>query len=271
MRPSILTAALLLTLLAASPVRANQVLSEDCDSNPTDRFAVTDSVCVMGDVDYTCPDGIIDLPGADVYVVPRGAAPFSTPGIHFDTLGGAGGFWNIAVLMPELVPGTYDLILDEHCDGVFDTDDVRVDEAFVVEGELMCTMPPGEPMNPGLASGALCRGACGPDCPTTCSPAPPVMACEEDVDLCEHVECSYTGVTCGTHEGCRVHDDCYDACAAAGAGMLCWRECDLECIREYGPLCYNWMNGHGPYDSTVTYYGPPTTSAPMTGLCSGPC
>jgi len=191
--------------------------------------------------------------------------------VHFDTFGGAGGFWNIAVMMPRLVPGTYDLILDEHCDGVFDGDDVRLDSAFVVGGALMCSAPPGEPVNPGIPSGALCRGACGPDCPTTCTPAPALSVCEDDPMLCEHIECTFTGVTCGTHDGCRVHDACYDACAAAGAGALCWRQCDLDCMGTYGTLCYNWMGGRGPYDSTVSYYNPPTVAGPSPGLCSGPC
>ncbi len=268
--------ALLVGLALAAPglARANQVYSSPCDGSatPVDHFAVTDTVCVAGDVDLTCPGRLgVRIPGADVYVMLTGGGPFSVPGVHFDTLGGAGSFWDIEVLRPPLVPGVYDIFLDENCDGVHDGDDVYEIMHFTVGGDLMCSAPPGAPINPGIPSGAQCRGACGGDCPASCTPAPTLNVCEDDADLCEHVDCAYMGVTCGTHMGCRVHDDCYDACAAAGASWTCWRQCDLDCLNTYGLPCGSWARGGGPYDGTLTFYGPPAVTGPSPGLCSGSC
>jgi len=261
------------SLLLAPSASANQVFTTDCSGGavPQDHFAVTDTVCVSGDIDFTCPMRFIRLPGVDIYAVPTGAGPFSVPGVHHDTLGGAGSFIDVPIVLPMLVPGVYDVILDEQCDGVFDASDVRENMAFTVGGTLDCSAPPGEPVNPGIASGALCRGACGGDCPSSCTAAPPIMACVDDAALCEHIDCTSTGVTCGSHEGCRIHDDCYDACAVAGRGFGCRRECDLACLNTYGLPCGSWARGGGPYDGTITFYDPPTSSGSSPGLCSGSC
>jgi len=119
-----------------------------------------------------------------------------------------------------------------------------------------------------------CRDACGPDCPDTC-------------DKSEYNECTKDGkailvVTkyiCGTHQGCRDHDDCLDACIAPyeygnfpgtdvtwadvefwGVGG-CQRDCHLEAL-EYasqqfpgqGPsTVHSWASGGGPYDGSDTW------------------
>ncbi|MBI5481034.1 MAG: hypothetical protein HY906_19405, partial [Deltaproteobacteria bacterium] len=147
---------------AATSVRAHQIYTEDCSLEIKDVFQTTDTVCVQGDVDYTCPEGMIDLPGANVYVVPRGGANFTGPPTHFTTMGGFGSFMQITVRTPPLTPGVYDLVLDEHCDGVFDGDDLRVDSAFTVGGGGTCpdAAPGAQRRDPGIPSGAKCRGAC---------------------------------------------------------------------------------------------------------------
>jgi len=94
----------------------------------------------------------------------------------------------------------------------------------------------------------ICRGACGPGCPSTC---------EESV----HYECRGTTqltrvrvYDCGSHQGCREHDDCLDACTAGGTESDCDAVCHQEAIANYGlENSVSWLAGHGPYD------GPPIT------------
>ncbi|MDD1694512.1 MAG: hypothetical protein LUQ71_07290, partial [Methanoregula sp.] len=68
--------------------------------------------------------------------------------------------------------------------------------------------------DPGFASGALCRGACGPDCPTG--------RCRQLTEIAiENREktgtCWYYGVIeCPTSTGCQEHDSCYDWCESNG-------------------------------------------------------
>lgn len=97
------------------------------------------------------------------------------------------------------------------------------------------------------------------------------MVCEDDAASCQHVECTQTGLSCGTHAGCRTHDDCYDACATSGGGFWCRRACDVECLDNYGLPCSSWARGGGPYDGTLTFSNPPSSTGPLPGLCSGPC
>ncbi|MGA7304335.1 MAG: VWD domain-containing protein [Rhodothermales bacterium] len=119
-----------------------------------------------------------------------------------------------------------------------------------------------------------CRDACGPDCPDTC-------------DKKEYNECTEDGksilivtrYTCGTHQGCRDHDDCLDACLAPyeyksipgtdvtyadfefwGVGS-CQRKCHLEAwnyaeseFPGHGPaVVKSWASGGGPYDGPDTW------------------
>lgn len=107
------------------------------------------------------------------------------------------------------------------------------------------------------ACGSRCRGACGPDCtPTNCDNEPE-WRCLNDGE-------SYTGeamlwdvLLCGVHEGCKWHDDCFDACLRSygcgtwGAGNCMhnlFNGCDVQAAAEYGALnCLNWKDGHGPF------------------------
>lgn len=267
-------AAIVVALLLLVPARASahMVYATECDGTalPVDVFATSDTVCLTGDVDFTCPVGpFINLPAADLYVVMSGGNPLSAPPVHFETLGGFGSFLDIVVMLPPLAPGFYDVLLDEHCDGMITGDDLIVAMAFRVGGTLTCDMPPGQPIDPGLPSGARCRGACGRDCPSSCTPAASLDVCVEDAAACEHMTCSYDGVVCGTHAGCRTHDACYDACAAAGASFLCWRQCDLDCLTTYGLPCASWARGGGPYDGTLTFYQQTSSSGPSPGRCAG--
>lgn len=129
-------------------------------------------------------------------------------------------------------------------------------------GAASCpSSPPGAaPRNPGIPSGALCRGACGRDCPSTCEDLPDISICAPDG---EHV-CKYKVIKCGSHQGCRDHDDCYDACALRSPPVFCpWGgqccdDCNDNCTDQYGYLkCASWALGNGPYDSWLKFSYPP--------------
>ncbi|HEX2091730.1 MAG TPA: hypothetical protein VHG28_04975, partial [Longimicrobiaceae bacterium] len=126
------------------------------------------------------------------------------------------------------------------------------------------------PRDPGIPSGAKCRGACGPDC-DTCTPPVDLIVCEETPDG-RHVFWMYPNYQeCGSHDGCRQHDGSYDWCAAGGEMSIlgpCHRVADFECICNYGaPQCVGWIFGSPPHDSVMAFSDAPY----VTGFCVGPC
>jgi len=147
--------------------------------------------------------------------------------------------------------------------------------------EEECTAPPpdcpvGGPtaapelLDPDIASRSKCRGACGPDCPNTCTHVEDVTRCIPDSKgECFYV-CTYSNVLrCESHEGCRTHDNCYDICAQNGEKYhgLCHLGCDWGCITGFGlfgPIyCPQWMEGYGPVDKQIRYSSPPLRSKPL--------
>lgn len=139
-------------------------------------------------------------------------------------------------------------------------------------------VPPGVlPKNPLIASGSLCRGACGPDCPSSCAPLNDQHLCVQDSHGCNYL-CVYHVISCGSHAGCRTHDDCYDACAESenetelctSAG-ICHCRCDLGCRSNYGIVnCTSWMLGHGPFDSVLNFSEQPRQTGPFDSCPSCP-
>ena len=114
--------------------------------------------------------------------------------------------------------------------------------------------------------GAMCRGACGPDCIRTNCNCTEEWRCEKDTTTGENTgyrELWHIFYNCGTHQGCRLHDDCYDQCDRDFSG---WRAfvckhcsnpdrcdniyfCDRDCLIDYGySNCLSWMLGYGPFD-----------------------
>lgn len=284
---------LLLGLGLPAVVHANSIDATDC-SDPVDfmtTFDVSDSICVTGDLDFTCRSGFITLPGVDIYVFPNGAGPFSAgPPVSLrDVLGGFGSFLNEPLWTGPLTPGVYDLYLDEHCDGTMSSDDLWVREAFTVGSLLMCELPAGaEPITPAGMS-AMCRGACGPDCPgvgppgtgvfaitpiETCTDTTSESMCVDDPGgACTHSSCSLRTVTCGSHQGCRTHDACYDGCTAMGSpppSVCSVGTCDRECAQRYGMLCNSWRQGGGPFD-VLMGFGEVTPVSGGAGACDGSC
>ncbi len=134
-----------------------------------------------------------------------------------------------------------------------------------------------DPVDPGILSGSWCRGACGGDCPPTCAPLSTVTQCVDSSgpngSCCGN--CDYNGLLrCGTHEGCRYHDWCYDACASSSTPWNCRRGCDLATAALYGPLNSNsWRKGGGPYDAWMyfTYGFAPTYIGSWPGTCGQGC
>lgn len=130
--------------------------------------------------------------------------------------------------------------------------------------------------NPGLASGALCRGTCGVDCPSSPSCTDPydLTVCEDMGD--HHVWHTYVNyATCGTHQGCRDHDACYDYAASMpiwgfGGAMTgpMYRACDLEAMCNYGlKNGATWAFGGGPNDGDLAYADELVTTPGCLGSC----
>lgn len=127
------------------------------------------------------------------------------------------------------------------------------------------------PLDPGIKSESKCRGACGPDCPDTCVDQDDVSLCiADDSGKCFYL-CTYSDVLqCGSHESCRVHDDCYDACVEEKGETLycplgfCHCGCDWGCFWNYDLIsCAQWKFGYGPTDRKILYASPPKMSGPL--------
>jgi hypothetical protein len=104
---------------------------------------------------------------------------------------------------------------------------------------------------PDGPAGAQCRGACGPDCPDSC------RSVGTYVERFEVGDCGYlvefpNVLLCGTHEGCRIHDACFDAAVANGETELGGPRhvsCNEQALTRYGPVrTTSWARGGGPYD-----------------------
>ncbi len=129
--------------------------------------------------------------------------------------------------------------------------------------------------DPSLTSGSLCRGTCGPDCaPDACDTGmTDLVVCENFGD--GHVWHTYANyATCGSAQGCRDHDACYDM-----AHMPIWgfggvfvapmqRACDLDSICHNGfQTSARWAMGGGPQPTRLRY----AEYAYSTPGCLGPC
>ncbi|MBS3813070.1 hypothetical protein KGY64_04520, partial [Candidatus Bipolaricaulota bacterium] len=121
--------------------------------------------------------------------------------------------------------------------------------------------------DPGIPSGSKCRGACGPNCPGTCTDADDVQLLLRDPEEPgSYFLLTYSGVKrCGTHEGCRWHDWCFDRCEEVyGESDSITGPCHAICnasaeyygtvatTEDRGPTstisAYNWYKGEGPFD-----------------------
>jgi hypothetical protein len=94
-----------------------------------------------------------------------------------------------------------------------------------------------------------CRGACGGGCPKSCS-IEVSFDCMGSSQL-RRVE----AFTCGTHKGCREHDDCLDTCLQKNPDSRdCQAQCDATAMQLYGfEFSTSWALGKGPYDGESTF------------------
>lgn len=94
---------------------------------------------------------------------------------------------------------------------------------------------------------SMCRGACGPGCPSTCKERT-TYECLDSGRLLR-----VNTYICSTHQGCRDHDDCLDRCTQnREQGFDCEAYCHTDAVNAYGlPNTTSWAAGGGPFD------GPP--------------
>ena len=95
-------------------------------------------------------------------------------------------------------------------------------------------------------TGGFCRGACGMGCPAASCEATVTYECAAPDRLLR-----VRTFACGTHQGCREHDDCLDRCRMRGQqGFDCEAQCHTEAIEQYGfETGTSWARGGGPFDA----------------------
>jgi hypothetical protein len=130
-------------------------------------------------------------------------------------------------------------------------------------------LPDVFPRTPGIASGSLCRGACGPNCRMCEHLGPKAICIPEEGN--RHSWIVYPEFEdCATHDGCRQHDACYDWCsvgASAFDAFLCRRLCDLECMCAHSPgQCFGWIFGIGG-DAGMFFSEAPVSKPGCLGSC----
>lgn len=113
-------------------------------------------------------------------------------------------------------------------------------------------------------SATVCRGACGAGCPSSCA-AGVAYECTAEDGLRR-----VRTYRCGTHPGCREHDDCLDRCLQENArGFDCQTRCHSEAIERYGfEDATSWAGGGGPYEGeAITFeYTRDAPSSPEPGF-----
>lgn len=156
--------------------------------------------------------------------------------------------------------------------------------ALAALGLMMAAAPPGvcaqwsappggtvrNAFGPG---GSLCRGACGGDCPDTCEPDH-YLECIDDRRFL-----AVTAYDCGTHQGCREHDDCLDACTEWAPESTkdvnfylaaCSLTCHESANSKYGlKRTSGWTLGYGPrpHRTRFEYTKPSPDSAEVVYRC----
>lgn len=130
------------------------------------------------------------------------------------------------------------------------------------------TEPNGMPLEGELRGpcGALCRGACGPDCPSANCVITNTTECSTDGGVDQAVQ----NFNCGVSNGCVDHDNCYDTChAVQGCGTwsaaFCRRGCDQEAVSAHGiSNTQSWARGGGPFMRRVDF----AYKTPSPGACT---
>ncbi|WP_293311661.1 hypothetical protein, partial [Pedobacter sp. UBA5917] len=129
--------------------------------------------------------------------------------------------------------------------------------------------------NPGITSGAECRGACGVNCDTCAH-----LGTKRILDPMTGITWEYTNFQdCNTHDGCRQHDAGFDWAAdvkgetGTWAMVLPWHmAANIECAcNNLAGNCPAWAFGLPPYDGKMYFADsakaipPPPVPPIMTG------
>ena len=114
---------------------------------------------------------------------------------------------------------------------------------------------PGETVRNGFGplkgeSASMCRGACGLGCPGSCKERVAYECMESGLLL------KVNTFICSTHQGCRDHDDCLDACMQKGIDRLeCDAQCHAEAVETWGlENATAWAAGGGPTDGPPIFF-----------------
>lgn len=127
-------------------------------------------------------------------------------------------------------------------------------EQTAVESDEAATRSSGLTVCDFGPNNAGCRGSCGADCTSNnCTKTRSLeQLCGEAVVV--------TKYNCGVHNGCIVHDHCYDTCnrdapTDLGAALCRHLICDPGAAAEHG-ICtsQDWSNGYGPHSYRVDFY-----------------
>jgi thioredoxin 1 len=119
-----------------------------------------------------------------------------------------------------------------------------------------------------------CRGACGPDCPSTCRDLDNISICVSDGE--RDFVCKYTIIKCGSHQGCVEHDNCFDDCKINNPSLKCYHRCNMNCTKNYDIMsCALWALGRDTLDTPLGRVGTPFdsyikfSSTPIQTWCVG--
>lgn len=131
--------------------------------------------------------------------------------------------------------------------------------------------------NPGIPSGAQCRGACGPDCDTCEETDPHRYTDPATGDVWEYTKFQ----DCNWNEGCLQHDAAFDWAAAVqgetgtGAIIMPWHmAANIECTcNNLAGNCIAWIAGLPPYHGKILFADSATLVARGggRGLGTGSC
>ena len=142
-----------LILLAALPVTAIQCWISDDTGVPLSDTHLTNSETVYCTGEADQPDPPLGFPVIDIYIMPNRTWTGGEALVdcmdgqeQVTCTGGAGAFFGVAIALPPLPDGVYDVILDEGQDGIYNagTDFVLgegSDWAFEVGTGIGVTMP----------------------------------------------------------------------------------------------------------------------------------
>jgi hypothetical protein len=109
-----------------------------------------------------------------------------------------------------------------------------------------------------VAGGARCRGACGEGCSNRACTDIGTYLVRHEQGGCHYVIEYRNAKRCGTHTGCRWHDDCFDRAKAMGERYVTEPEhmkCNLRIAEENAIGDWtSWMLGGPPYEEEPMYF-----------------